>query len=360
MNVQRLKNQFQKKLKAWRFDAKAALLCIPAFAAALGYGVVSGNVIPGVIAAGGAWSVGFASFHAFTSWRIMPMLATCLGMALSAFVGSLVGTNDYLFLITAAMWAALCSIFIFFEVGAWWIMLQWAVALFVAGYYPSDYISAGERAGLILAGGLLQVACIVIGWQMLRAVIPPTTRHSLTRVRRSLLLAIKGRLPTLWHALHAALAVVLAILGAKWLGVSNGYWAPTTALIVIKPHLDDTRTKGLQRFEGTIIGALLATAVSLAAPQAAPLIVLAVAFAWLGYGVQKGSYMVFTATATATVIFMQALMDSPELTTAWHRLVNTMIGGGVALVIAYLTAPEIVGKKSARRRKAKPVASGGA
>lgn len=244
MNVQPLKLQLRKNIKSLRFDARAALLCVPAFAAALVYGVTSGNVIPAVIAASGALSVGFASFHAFTSWRVMPMLATCLGMSLSAFVGSLVGGNDYLFLMTAAIWAAVCSLFIFFEVGAWWIMLQWAVALFVAGYYPSGYISAGERAGVIFAGGMLQVACVVIGWQILREVTPPTTLHSLTRVRRSLMLALRGRLPTLWHALHAAIAVVLAIIIAKWLDISNGYWAPTTALIVIKPHLTDTRTKG--------------------------------------------------------------------------------------------------------------------
>lgn len=355
-----MKIQLLKSLKSLRFDAKPALLCVPAFAAPLVYGVTSGNVIPAVIAASGALSVGFASFHAFTSWRVMPMLATCLGMSLSAFVGSLVGGNDYLFMVTAAAWAAFCSLFIFFEVGAWWIMLQWAVALFVAGYYPSGYISAGERAGVIFAGGMLQVACVAIGWQILREVTPPTTLHSLTRVRRSLMLALKGRLPTLWHALHAAIAVVLAIIIAKWLDISNGYWAPTTALIVLKPHLADTRVKGMQRFQGTIYGALLATAASLAAPQATPLIVLAVFFAWLGYGVQKGSYLVFTATATATVIFMQALMDRPELLTSWHRLANTMVGGGVALAIAYLTAPEGVARVRARRKKAKPVASGGA
>lgn len=348
-----------RSLKSFRINAKAALLCVPAFAAPLVYGVVSGNVVPAVIAAGGAWSVGFASFHAFTSWRVMPMLATCLGMCLSAFVGSVVGTNDYLFLLTAAFWAAFCSIFIFFEVGAWWIMLQWAVALFVAGYYPSDYISASERAGVILAGGMLQVACVVIGWQMLR-VKPPTTFHSLTRVRRSLHLALRGRLPTLWHALHAAIAVVLAIIFAKWLGISNGYWAPTTALIVLKPHLADTLTKGMQRFMGTILGAVLATAASLAAPQATPLILLAVVFAWVGYGVQKGSYIVFTLTATATVVFMQALLDSPELLTSWHRLINTALGGGLALAIAFLTAPRDARRMTLARRKDKQVANGGA
>jgi hypothetical protein len=303
----------------------------------MGYGLLTGNTVASSVAVGGALAVGFGSVHAFTKWRWATMVLAAAGMSVSTFVGSIAGNNEIAFLAVAALWAAACAIFASIEFGAWWIVLQWSVALFVAGYYPADLTDAAVRAGLVLAGGLLQVACVMIGWRLEGGPPPAAAHHSLRRVRKTLRLVREGKLPTLRHALRAAISVALASGIVHALALPNGYWAPMTALLVLKPQLRATRTRGLERLTGTLAGAGLAGLISLAAPSGAALLVLTLSAAWFAYGLQRTDYVVFTVAITATIVFVLAVDHTSEMLTAWHRLLATMLGGGLALSIAHLT-----------------------
>ena len=299
--------------------------------------MLTGDVTVASIATGGALSVGFGSVHAFTKWRSAAMVLAALGMSVSALVGSVAGNYEITALAVLALWAGACAMFASIEFGAWWIILQWSIALFIAASYPSDLAGAAERAGLVLAGGTLQIACVFIGWRVTGGPPFKGAHHSLRRVRKSLHLARIGKLPTLRHALRAAISVALAAGIVRWTGLPNGYWAPMTALIVLKPQLRATRTRGLERLIGTLAGAGIASLISLAAPSGPILLGLAVVSAWLAYGLQRSDYVFFTMAITATIVFVLALDHEPELSTALHRLLATLLGGGLALSIAFLT-----------------------
>jgi uncharacterized membrane protein YccC len=322
-----------------RFDGWTALLCLPALGSILAYGTLSGNSAAASIVGGGALAVGFGSVHAFNGWRPAAMVLAALGMSLSAFVGSTAGNDEIGFIAICALWATACAIFASIEFGAWWIVLQWSIALFVAGYYPSDPVDALERAGLVLAGGLFQIACVTAGWRVFGVARQNVAHHSLRRIRKSLQLVRQGKMPTVRHAARTAISVGLAAGIVHWLALPNGYWAPMTAMLVLKPKLRATRTRGLERISGTVAGAGLASLISLLAPSGIVLLTLTMAAAWTAYALQRSQYILFTMAITATIVLVLALNHAPEISTAWNRLLATLLGGGLALCIAFLTNP---------------------
>lgn len=328
---------FKQRFRSIRLNTRSAFLCAPALVLTLGYGLISGDIADATVAATGSLIVGFGSVQAFTRHRWAAMVLAAVGMSVSAFSGSLAGNSEITAIAISALWAAACAMFASIELGAWWIILQWSIALFVAAFYPADLPGAALRAALILAGGTLQIACVVVGWQLAGGPPFKAAHHSLRRVRKSLHLARIGKLPTLRHALRAAISVALATALIRWTGLPNGYWAPMTALIVLKPQLRATHTRGLERLIGTVVGAGIASLISLAAPSGVVLLGLAVVSAWLAYGLQRSDYVFFTMAITATIVFVLALDHEPELSTALHRLLATLLGGGLALSIAFLT-----------------------
>ncbi|CAH1669128.1 MULTISPECIES: FUSC family protein [unclassified Chelatococcus] len=330
----------RSKLRSIPFEGMSALLCMPALVVTLAYGALSGDVIHASILTGGALAVGFGSVHAFTDYRSAPMLLAAIGIAISTFVGSLVGNHELLFILTAVLWAATCAIFATIEFGAWWIILQWSIALFVAGYFPADMTGAAARAGLAFTGGLLQFCLVLIGWRISGGPRSSGAHHSIRRIRKSLRLARHGRLPTVRHAARAGLSVAIALGVVHWMDLPYGYWAAMTAFIVLRPQLRATRTRGFERLMGTLVGAGLATIISLMQLSDAIMLVLTLVTAWLAYGLQRSRYILFTIAITATIVFVLTLEHQPGPLSALHRLFATALGGIIALVIAFITSPK--------------------
>jgi hypothetical protein len=320
-------------------QALRALLCLPALALLLGAGVAAGEPRAAMAAASGALSCGFGSFfHATTRHRATPMALAGIGMAFSAAVGSLVGHSTVLFLITAVLWSLLCAWLIAFGTGAWWIVLQWAVGLFVSSAYSTDLVGAAQRGALILGGTAVQLA-IIVGFWRLGILAPP---------RRSEGVGPAGYLSVVLRKLRdeenhwpyvfaAGTAVALAVLIERGLTLPNGYWAPMTALIVMRPDLAQTWSRVTQRILGTLIGAGLATLAAAALrPTPGWVAALSVLFAWSAYGSRTTNYGVFTASITGAVVFLLSLAGTPEPLNALHRLMATALGALLAIGVRQL------------------------
>lgn len=331
------------------FRGALALLGLPVIGGLLLAGLTFDVLPEATIATGGALAVGFGAAQTFSRWRPAPMLAAAFGMAFSAFVGSLSGHEFTVFLIASIVWAALCAVFAAIELGAWWILLQCAIALFVAGSYPATVSGAVERGALTLFGGLLQAGFIMLCWRLGGAQLKATAHHSVVRVRRGLHLARGGRLPTARHAVRASLAVGITTLLVHWLQMPHGYWAPMTALIVLKPKLQDTRNRGVMRLSGTVIGGAVAGLAGFFITSSAVLLACLMVSTWLSFALQKSQYVAFTISITATVVLLLALNHDPELETAFYRLLATMLGGGIALLMASLANTVLPGKRRAQK-----------
>lgn len=145
--------------------------------------------------------------------------------------------------------------------------------------------------------------------------------------------------PILHHAVRLSGVVTAAYLLAKLTGLHHSYWAAMTAAMVIRPDFVQTYSRGVARVAGTVVGVLLATGVvELLHPgdwAACALAVVCIAGAYLTL---RTGYAVMTTCISAYVVFLLGLEPEPPLSTAYERILMTLLGGAVAL-LAYALFP---------------------
>ncbi len=70
-----------------------ALHCVPAIVALLAAGLITGQRGPALLAAAGAFSVGFGAFQRLSRWRLTPMLLAAVSMSVSTAVGTVASNH---------------------------------------------------------------------------------------------------------------------------------------------------------------------------------------------------------------------------------------------------------------------------
>lgn len=314
-----------------------ALLCLPAIALSLAGGIAFGQAAAGMVAAGGALSVGFGAFQQLSTLRALPMILAAIGMALSTLVGSALGAHALPFALLLALWAGFCGLATTLGAGAWWTVLQWVIAMLVAGSRPGTLLAGAERAVLVLAGGGLQV--LIVGTARVLHLLPvaatqPLPRAPLRTAGRLLRRHLSWRAPTGRYAVVLALSVGGLDLIARQLDLPNGYWAPMTLLILLKPAFRDTLKRGVQRILGTLCGAGVATlAAAYLRPSQPMTAALIVAAAFGSYSLLRVNYLAYSICITAYIAFMLTLAGAPEPVVAVNRVVGTVAGGLAALAV---------------------------
>jgi len=315
---------FKSQPTYWR----EAALCAPALPVLLLAGLLTGHVAYGAVAAGAAFMVGFGAARDLRGRRWGAMLAATAGTTAATFIGCLAGQWEIVLVVVAALAAATCAVLALYDEDLWWVSLQVVIALLVAGHYSGPIPDAAMRAAAVFAGGAAQVLIV-----MVLARIAPSAANRLPPAAPKL--APERRL-VISHAIRAAICVDLALAIAWSLGLANSYWAPMTAMLVLKPGLSDTHTRGIARLTGTLVGCALASLYALAVAYYAPLLLIGIGLtAFAAYALQKAHYAVLTSAVTATVVLLLSLAQHGHaLTNAEHRLIATALGGAIALIIA--------------------------
>ncbi len=333
--------------------ARRALPCMVAIIACLAAGLLAGHPGAGMVAAGGAMTVGFGSFQWLGRSRVAPMLWATGGMAVSAVGGSLVGHSGPGAVINATIAGFGAGILLALGPGASWIGQQCAIVALVASGYPVGWDVAISRALLILAGGALQTGIMVVTRRWRHFQVEPAEPDPFEGIRPAL--------RTLWaslitpsdarhYAIRQGITLAVAAETEHATGLPNGYWVPMTALLVLRPAFQPTFHRGVLRVGGTIIGAALASLL-VRELRLDPLTVgaLTALFAWLAYALVNVNYGLFAVFLTGYIVF---LLDFGGLSTrvvVAHRTLNTALGGGLAL-LSYVTV-------LIRRRSIDPAAS---
>jgi uncharacterized membrane protein YgaE (UPF0421/DUF939 family) len=265
------------------------------------------------------------------------MILCVLGMTGSALIGSLLGGHTPALVAAAALWTGFCAYLTLLEGGAWWIAAQWSVALFVAGAYPEDFSGACARAGLVFLGGAIQVGIVLLLLMtgpprpVSVAGPPPVGAAAMGRLLRQNLTWRSG---SFRYAVRSGVAAGAATLLAHALDIPNGYWLPLTAALVLKPSIWETARRGLERIAGTLVGGAVAGIVAaLLQPGPAALAAIIACVAWAAYAFQRVNYAIMSACISGYVAFLLALDQLPELDTVRHRIVATLLGGAVALIV---------------------------
>jgi hypothetical protein len=315
----------------------AALLCLPAIAITLYVGIGLHQPAAGMVAAGGALSVGFGSFQQLSTVRALPMILAAIGMAISTLFGSALGGHALAFAVTLGLWAGFCGLATTLGAGAWWTVLQWVIAMLVAGSRPGSFLESVQRAGLVLLGGGLQVLIISAAWRLKltpEATSQPLPRAPLRTAQRLLRRHMSLDAPTGRYAVVLAVSMTATDLIARRLSLPNGYWAPMTLLLLLKPGFRDTFRRGAQRILGTLGGAGAATLIAaLLRPHETLTAALVIAAAFGAYALLRVNYLAYSVCITAFIAFMLSLAGIPEPVVAVDRIIGTVAGGLAAVAV---------------------------
>lgn len=355
-----------KTLKRDAFTAKweelrtrAAVPCAVALVLSVLAGLVFRQPAAGMIMAGGALSVGFGSFQTLGRSQTAPMLIATVGISLSALAGSILAQTPAGTVVMALVAGLLYGLMTALGPGASWIGLQCAIAAIIAGGYPSGGGPAIQRALLIFAGGVLQTLVVIASRRLHAPFISPAKEDTYTGAAAALRLVrenLRWSSDAFRFGLHLAITLTAASLAANLFAISNGYWVPMTVLLVLKPDVHQTFGRGVARVLGTLFGAGVATLLaSLLHPSPLALAGFIALFAWLCYSLVNVNYSLFSACVTAYIAFLLAFAGRPTKEIALHRIANTALGGGLALV-AY--GPGVIRERLASRSAADPAETG--
>jgi hypothetical protein len=346
----------------WKqFSWRVPLMCLSAIALCLGVGIAAGHPGGGLIAAGGAVTVGFGAMQSIDGSRFVPMIGASVGMALSTLIGMVAGHQNYFLLVTCAVWGFGYGLLTTRAAGVSWVGQQCVVTLLVASAYPFGFRQAAIRASLVLAGGGVQILFTSIQLRVVRTLhqdLYAFMRHSIeekTAFRVAMGASFRqvlgeGAPPNPVFHFGLRLAVVLALSAEIYrrMQVPSGYWIPMTALLVLKPAFNETVKRALARIAGTLVGAVLTSyLVAHLQPTPVMLAVLVVLFAFLSYSMLNVNYAFFTMFLTAYIVFLLALANLPGPVVAHRRALCTITGGVLALVV-HLDAIRRWRKRAAR------------
>ncbi len=318
-----------------KWDPAVAWRSTPTMILALGIAIALGSPGAGLVAAAGAFTAGLGSLQKIRGSCLLPMLLAAAGMAVSTWIGMILGHQSILFVGVAGIWAAGYALLTVMKGGTSWVALQWTVWLIVSSAFHTDPRRALMRSGLVLAGGLAQTAvAAVIQWARkdVDASAAADDEPGLLARLGNLRSCMSLQTLVCLYSLRMALVVMAAAEFYRHTGYVTGAWIPMTTLLVVRADLHQTLTRGIMRVGGTILGAGLAGLIA-EHLHPSPWILAAsvVFFAWWAYSVLNVNYALFTLNLTAYIVFLLAMAGQPAAEVVEHRALFTLLGGTLAL-----------------------------
>jgi uncharacterized membrane protein YccC len=147
-----------------------------------------------------------------------------------------------------------------------------------------------------------------------------------------------GRLIRMF-AVRLMASIGVAAVVSEVLPLQRSYWVVLTVAIVLKPDLGSVFARALQRGIGTIVGAVLGAVILAVVPYGPWLLIpFAVLAALLPYG-RSLNYGLLSTFQTPLVVVLIDLLDRGGWRLAEARLIDTLLGCAIALLIGYAPWP---------------------
>lgn len=155
-----------------------------------------------------------------------------------------------------------------------------------------------------------------------------------------------GLLPTDRQAAQASLATGLALFLGSLVSTSHQYWAAMPAFQVISGSDGETRLKSIQRILATVVASGIAFGLAIVAGHspwwAFPLLIVSVFFVAFSRSVSPAGIAFWITLLLAT---MYDVLGTLTVETVQVRLIETAVGGVVAIVISAIVLPTRTGTK---------------
>ncbi len=142
------------------------------------------------------------------------------------------------------------------------------------------------------------------------------------------------------HATRLSVTAAVATLIYLLTGIPEGAWIILTVVVLMKPDLGATLDRLAQRLTGTIIGVVVGGVliVVLSPYPVLMMLVGAVLLFWM-VALVRLNYLFWVLPLTPFVLLTLALVEPGDWELGWWRLLNTLIGAGLAIAATYLLWP---------------------
>lgn len=141
------------------------------------------------------------------------------------------------------------------------------------------------------------------------------------------------------YALRLMASVGVATVMSEILPLQRSYWVVLTVALVLKPDFGSVFARALQRGIGTVIGAVIGAVILAVVPYGLWLLIpFAVFAALLPYG-RSLNYALLATFLTPLVVLLIDILDRTGWRLAGDRLIDTLLGCAIALVIGFAPWP---------------------
>ncbi len=133
--------------------------------------------------------------------------------------------------------------------------------------------------------------------------------------------------------------MALAYAAAAWVGLPDRFWAMVTVVVVTQPALDSTLSAGRDRILGTLLGALAALGVILAARAGAPLLPMF----WVALVPLAVVTAVWQTMRLSCITLIIAVLVQPgglSLIRPLDRVLEILLGTVAAVAVSVMKLPE--------------------
>ncbi len=327
------------------FDRKRLDVLLGVFAAVfvgipVAFALGTSLVVPSILVALGSFNLYLGQGILAPPTRLRVAAVACLLDAVGIAVGTLVAASGPWEIPLIALAVAAFQLALFLPHSRSVALSSTAVFAIAFGLPLGTSADALSRALLILLGGGWGLVGSALEWQVRRRLVARSSHGSASRWVRGPL--APTALPPLPPRTVIALAVTLGVSAATAYGIAVGmglprnYWAILSVIVVLQSGLLATLSMAVVRVGGTSVGAAIGGYLSIVitAPWAVGLLVAGLVGGALA--VRNANRAVYVVFLTPFVLVVLSIAYPAGWSLATDRILDTLVGGSVALLAGFV------------------------
>ncbi len=134
------------------------------------------------------------------------------------------------------------------------------------------------------------------------------------------------------HSLRLAVVVMAGYAIGEYFSLQNAYWILLTIIVIMRPNYGLTKTRSKERTIGTLIGAAVAMAIVFITQDLRLYAILSIVSLVLAFAMVQKNYRASALFVTLSVVFIYALLEPNVYNVIQFRVVDTLIGAGLATI----------------------------
>ncbi|WP_224490840.1 FUSC family protein [Robertkochia flava] len=145
--------------------------------------------------------------------------------------------------------------------------------------------------------------------------------------------------PIFRHSLRLVFAILIGMITGQVFSLPQTYWILLTIFVIMRPAYSLTKQRSKQRTAGTILGAGIAAILIFLFRGQLPLILFTYITLTLAFTYVQQNYRTSATFVTIAIILIYVLLTSDPYGVIQYRIIDTLIGAGIALLTNYLILP---------------------